>query len=159
MTFHLISLCYSLSLCIFSSALCMSSEEKPGAQLLPTHLSFPLSLASTDEAAQLYLGGMYCISSILTYQRLSVIWHLDVLAQQVLYHDEYQYIKDALLSCTVNPGGDMNISAILYQWIKLCTMLNFKEGILIKLCDRFHLVGMMTERSYFWYVCGKNSGK
>lgn len=52
MTFHVISLCYSLSLCIFSSARCTISEEKPGAQLLPTHLSFPLSLASTDEAAQ-----------------------------------------------------------------------------------------------------------
>ncbi len=36
-------------------------------------------------------------------------------------------------------------------------MQNFKGGSLAKLCDRFHLVGMMTVSDHFLYTCDKSS--
>lgn len=148
----------SLSLCISSSALCTSSEEKPGepSYFQPTSLSLsPLQVQMKQRKTN------------------TTIWR-DVL--YILYTHISETIRHLTFrcACTASPVSwcipvykrciaqlhrvmkswwryeHFCNGRTLYQWIHLCTMLNLKEGSLVKLCDRFHLVGMMTERSYFW---------
>lgn len=111
---------------------------------------------------QLYLGGMYCISSILIYSE--AIHHLTFrcactaspISWCILVYRRYIAQLHRVMKSWWRYEHSCK-GRTLYQWIKLCTMLNFKEGSLAKLCDRFYLVRMMTEGNYFWYSCEKNT--
>lgn len=124
----------------------------------------PLQVQSKEHKIniQLYLGGMYCISSMLIYSE--AIRHLTFrcacTATPISWCIPVYRRYIAQLHRVMKSWWRYEHSCkgrTLYQWIKFCTMLNFKEGSLAKLCDRFYLVRMMTEGNYFWYACVKNT--